>query len=59
MLKAAIVLLCVTLAIANMASRFIPQEMRRAARILSWLLAAYVVFMLTLGIIASFNAHVR
>ena len=59
MLKAAIVLLCVTLAIANIASRFIPQEMRRAARILSWLLAAYVVVMLTLGVIASFNVQFK
>ncbi|MBM3608613.1 MAG: hypothetical protein FJX29_09210 [Alphaproteobacteria bacterium] len=59
MLKTAIVLLCVSLAVANFASRFIPAEMKRAARILSWVLAAYVAFMLLLGVISTYNARMN
>ena len=59
MVKLAIVLLCLTLFVANLASRFIPQEVRKAARIMSWLLAGYVAIMLTLGVIATFNTSFK
>ncbi len=59
MVKVAIVLLCLTLFVANLASRFIPQEVRKAARIMSWLLAGYVAIMLTLGVIATFNTNLK
>ena len=55
MLKLAIVALCLTLAVTRFAARFMPAEMRRAAQVLTWLLAAYVAIMLLLGIIATFN----
>lgn len=55
MLKLAIVTLCLLLAVTRFAARFMPAEMRRAAQILTWLLSAYVVIMLLLGVIATFN----
>ena len=56
MLKFAIVLLGITLTLANIASRFVPGEVKRISRILSWMLAAYVAAMLLLGAIASYSS---
>ncbi len=53
MIKYALALLAVTLTLANIASRFVPNEVRRISRVLSWLLAAYVAAMLILGVIAN------
>ncbi len=55
MIKYALALLAITLTLANIASRFVPNEVRRISRILSWLLAAYVVAMLSLGLIANLS----
>ncbi len=55
MLKYALILLGITITLANIASRFVPGEVRRISRILSWLLAAYVGVMLLLGAIATFS----
>ena len=52
MLKYALALLAITLTLANIASRFVPGEVRRISRILSWLLAAYVAGVMLLGLIA-------
>jgi len=56
MLKYALILLAITLALANIASRFIPAQVRRISRILSWLLLAYVIFVMALGVIANLPA---
>ena len=55
MLKYAIMLLGVTITLANIASRFVPGEVRRISRILSWLLGAYVAGVVLLGLIANFS----
>ncbi|MGE3643562.1 MAG: hypothetical protein AB7F96_06885 [Beijerinckiaceae bacterium] len=52
MVKIAIVLLGVTLAVSKFAGRWMPAEVKQAARIMSWLLAAYVAVMLALGVVA-------
>ncbi len=52
MVKIAILLLATTLTVSRFAGRWMPEEAKKAARILSWLLAAYVVVMLFLGILA-------
>jgi hypothetical protein len=53
MIKYALALLAITLTLANVATRFVPNEVRRISRVLSWLLAAYVAIMILLGIIAN------
>lgn len=55
MIKYALALLAITLTLANIASRFVPNEVRRISRVLSWLLAAYVGVMLILGVIANIS----
>lgn len=55
MLKYAIILLGVTITLANIASRFVPGEVRRISRILSYLLAAYVAAVMALGLIATIS----
>ncbi len=55
MLKYALILLGITITLSNIASRFVPGEVRRISRILSWVLAAYVGVMLLLGVIATFS----
>ncbi len=55
MLKYAIILLGITITLANVASRFVPGEVRRVSRILSWLLAAYVAGVILLGVIANIS----
>ena len=52
MVKIAILLLGITITVSKLGARWMPAELRQAARILSWLLAAYVVIMLGLGIVA-------
>ena len=52
MLKLAILLLAVTLTVSKIATRWMPEEVRKAARIMSWLLGAYVVVMVGLGVLA-------
>ena len=52
MVKLAILLLALTIAVSTIGARFLPKEVKRAAQILSYLLAAYVVIMVGLGIIA-------
>lgn len=52
MLKYALALLAITLTLANIASRFVPGEVKRISRILSWMLGAYVAGILLLGLIA-------
>jgi hypothetical protein len=52
MVKIAILLLGITITVSKLGARWMPAEFRQAARILSWLLAAYVVIMLGLGIVA-------
>lgn len=53
MIKYALILLGITLTLANVASRFVPQEVRRISKALSWLLAAYVAGVMLLGLIAN------
>ena len=55
MLKYAIILLGISLTLANIASRFVPGEVRRISRIVSWLLAAYVAGVILLGMIATIS----
>lgn len=55
MVKLAILLLGITLTVSRFAGRWMPAEVKKAARIMSWLLAAYVVIMLVLGVIAWFR----
>lgn len=52
MVKLAILLLAITMTISKFGGRWMPAEFKQAARILSWLLGAYVVVMLVLGIAA-------
>lgn len=52
MVKIAILLLGLTITVSRIGARWMPAEFRQAARILSWLLAAYVVIMVGLGVIA-------
>ncbi len=52
MVKLAILLLAVTMTISKFGGRWMPAEFKKAANILSWLLGAYVVIMLGLGILA-------
>lgn len=56
MVKLAILLLALTIAVSTVGARFLPKEVKRAAQILSYLLAAYVVVMVGLGLIAYFSA---
>ena len=53
MLKYAIALLAISLTLANIASRFVPQEVKRISRVVSWLLGAYVAGVLLLGLVAN------
>lgn len=53
MLKYAIALLGITLTLANIASRFVPNEVKRISKVLSWILAAYVAGVLLLGLVAN------
>lgn len=52
MVKIAILLLALTMTVTKFANRWLPEEAKKAARILTWLLGAYVVIMLGLGVIA-------
>lgn len=52
MVKIAILLLAITLSVSRFAGRWMPEEAKKAARILSWLLATYVVVMVSLGVLA-------
>ena len=53
MLKYAIMLLGVTITLANIATRFVPGEVRRISKILSWMLGAYVAGVIFLGLVAN------
>ena len=53
MLKYALALLAITLTVANIASRFVPNEVKRVSRVLSWVLMAYVAAVLLLGLVAN------
>lgn len=53
MVKYALILLAITLTLANIASRFVPQEVKRISKALSWLLAAYVAGVMLLGLVAN------
>jgi hypothetical protein len=56
MVKLAILLLALTITISKFGARFMPAEFKKAMDILSWLLGAYVVVMLILGIVAYLKA---
>ncbi len=55
MVKLAILALALTITLSKFGVRFMPAEFKKALDILSWLLAAYVVIMVALGIVAYFK----
>ena len=52
MVKIAILLLALTMSVTKFANRWMPEEAKKAARVITWLLAAYVLVSLGLGVIA-------
>ena len=52
MVKFAILLLALTMAISKFGARWMPGEFKKAATILSWMLGAYIVIILVMSIVA-------